>query len=66
MTTTTPTSSSPYLSVPEAADYLGVSVSFLKKAVAANRCPHRHLGRRVVLRKEQLDRWVDSRPGVSA
>ena len=54
----------PYLTVAEAAEYLRLSQSFLKKAVAGNRIPHKHVGRRVILSRAELDQWVDSKPGV--
>jgi excisionase family DNA binding protein len=53
-----------WLSIPEAADYLRISHSTLKKRVASNRVPHRHIGRRVVLRRDELDKWMDDKPGV--
>ena len=56
---------SPWLTISEAAEYLRVGASTLRKAVARNDgVPHRHVGRRVVLNKTELDRWLDTKPGV--
>jgi len=57
-------SASPWLTVEEAAHRLGVSRSFIKQRVAANEIPHRHLGRAVRLRVDELDSWADGKPGV--
>lgn len=64
MTTTTTTTTSPWLTVKQAADRLGVSVSFVKQRVSRNEIPHRHLGRVVRIHLDELDRWADSKPGV--
>jgi excisionase family DNA binding protein len=55
---------SPWLTISEAAEHLRISESTLRKRVAENDVPHRHLGRRVVLNRDELDRWVDAKPGV--
>jgi excisionase family DNA binding protein len=57
---------SPWLTTVEAAEYLRLAHSTLKKRVAANQVPHRHVGRRVVLRRDELDRWMDDKPGLRA
>jgi len=53
-----------WFTVDEAADYLRLSTSTLKKKVALNVIPHRHVGRRVILNRAELDAWVNSKPGV--
>jgi excisionase family DNA binding protein len=58
------TDSSPWLSLPDAAGRVSVSVPYLKREVAANRAPHRHIGRRVVLHRDELDAWANSKPGT--
>jgi excisionase family DNA binding protein len=57
-------SESPWINIKQAAERLQLSESFVKKAVAANRCPHRHIGRRVLIHRDELDRWADNKPGV--
>jgi hypothetical protein len=50
------------LSVLEAADYLGVSTSFLNKSRITGDDPEFHkLGRRVVYAPFELDTWLDER-----
>jgi hypothetical protein len=50
------------LSVPKAADYLGVSTSFLNKSRITGDGPQFHkLGRRVVYAPFELDTWLDER-----
>jgi len=56
---------SPWLSIEQAAERLSMSKSFVKKAVAENRFPHRHLGRRVVCHVDEVDAWALSKPGVA-
>ena len=55
--------SSPYLTVPQAADYLRVSKNHLDKLRVSGRGPpFARLGRRKVLyRRSDLDKWVDER-----
>jgi excisionase family DNA binding protein len=55
---------SPWLTVKEAADRLRLSESYLSKAVSANRCPHRHVGRRILIHVVELDAWALEKPGV--
>ena len=60
-----PSATTPWLTISEAAEYLRVGVSTLRKAIAKNDgVPHRHIGRRVVLNRNELDRWLDTKPGV--
>lgn len=54
---------SPWLSRAEAAEYLGVSESFVAKAAAAGRLPHRKIGTRVVLNRGALDAVIYDRSG---
>jgi len=56
----------PWLNVKQAAEYLGVSASFVKQRVSRNEIPHRHLGRAVRIHVDELDAWADSKPGVRA
>ena len=55
--------SSPYLTVPQAADHLRVSKNHLDKLRVSGRGPpFARLGRRKVLyRRSDLDKWVDER-----
>ena len=56
---------SPWMSIREAADYLRMSESWLKKAVAENTAPHVHIGRRALLHRDHLDLWLlDTKPGI--
>lgn len=56
----------PWLNVVQAAEWIGVSTSFVKQRVARNEIPHRHVGRRVLIHRDELDRWVAARPGVAS
>lgn len=51
----------PFLSIDEAARYLGVSTSFLNKR-RGNRSspPHIKLGRRVMYARTDLDAWISA------
>jgi len=46
-----------WVSIREAAEHLGLSVAFLRKAVRLNRVPHARAGSKV-LRNADLDRWL--------
>ena len=54
----TPPMEGPYFSLNEAALYLGVSPLTLRKVIIEGRIPHQRLGRRFLIAKEALDRWV--------
>jgi excisionase family DNA binding protein len=58
----TTASASPFLSRPDAARYLGLAVKTLEKyVVTGGGPPYRKHGRRVLYRREDLDRWSDER-----
>ena len=43
----------------QAAHYLNVSESYVRKKVGANAIPYFRLGTRVLFRKSELDSWLD-------
>lgn len=45
---------------PQAACYLNLSESYIRKAVAANRIPYVRIGSRTLFRKSDLDEWIAS------
>ena len=47
------------LRVREAAAYLGVTVFFIRDAVWKNELPAMKLGRRLIIAREDLDRFLD-------
>jgi excisionase family DNA binding protein len=61
-----------YLTLPAAARYTSLSVRVLRAAIArdqADAVPHFRVGRRVLIRKSDLDMWlsncrISGRPGV--
>ena len=50
--------SSPYLKKQEAAEYLRVSMSKLNEWVRGNAFPHYKIGGRVLLKRDDLDKFV--------
>lgn len=59
----------PLRSIPEAAEFLGVSESWLRHEVAARRVPHVRIGRRVLFSTANLAQIVEAHtvePGPSA
>ena len=50
-----------YLAAPGAADYMKVSLSWLRKKTASGELPHAKLGHRVVYDRNDLDRYIQSR-----
>jgi len=56
---TPPTAPTRALSIPEAAAYLGIGVRTLKGLLAARQIKFYRIGRRVVLRAIDLDRYLD-------
>lgn len=50
-----------YLTVDEAAEFLRVSVSYLRKLTSARRIPFRKLGKRCVYARSELRAWADAR-----
>jgi excisionase family DNA binding protein len=53
------------LNVEEAAQYLRVSTWTIRERCKDGTLPHRMLGRRLLLCKEQLDSWMENRRKVS-
>jgi excisionase family DNA binding protein len=47
-------------SIEEAAAYLGISPRSVRTFIASSQLPAIRLGRRVLLDKEQLDKWIAS------
>jgi excisionase family DNA binding protein len=43
----------------QAAHYLNLSESFLRKAVAGNRVPYIRIGTRVLFKRDALNDWID-------
>jgi excisionase family DNA binding protein len=63
--TATASDRSPWMTVTEAAEYTRLSKSLLSKRIEADTIPHRKVGRRRILHREELDRWLDThRRGV--
>lgn len=53
-----------WLSIREAASYLGMSVGFLRKAVRLRRVPFARVGSKSLrFRRADLDRWLESGSG---
>ncbi|MFI5201566.1 MAG: helix-turn-helix domain-containing protein, partial [Candidatus Kapaibacterium sp.] len=48
------------LNAEQAAHFLGLSVSYLRKAVAGNRVPYIRIGTRVLFKRAALEAWIDS------
>ena len=44
----------------QAAHFLNLSESYVRKAVSGNRIPHLKIGSRVLFRRDALDAWIDS------
>lgn len=55
-----------YLAAPEAADYMKVSLSWLRKKTASGEIPHAKLGHRVVYDRKDLDHYIQSRKVAEA
>jgi len=53
------TDESKVMNVNGAATYLGVSPSFIRRLVAERRIVHNKIGRRVMLRREEIDQFID-------
>jgi len=50
-----------YLTAPQAADYLKVSLSWIRKKTASGELPHVKLGSRVVYVRDDLDDFMERR-----
>ncbi len=50
----------PYLTVPEAADYLNTSPRFVRRLIAERRIGFHHVGRHVRLAVNDLERFVQA------
>lgn len=48
------------LTVRQVAKYLGLSESWVRNMVDANKIPHARLGRSIRFRQEDIDNWIDS------
>jgi excisionase family DNA binding protein len=55
-----------YLAAPAAADYMKVSLSWLRKKTASQEIPHAKLGHRVVYDRKDLDAYIHSRKVAEA
>lgn len=51
--------SSPWMSAPEAADYVGWPLKRIYNLTAAQTIPHHRQGGRLVFHREELDAWLD-------
>ena len=49
------------MNVDESAGYLRVSSQMIRKLCALGQMPHIRIGKRVILFRPDLDRWVESR-----
>lgn len=49
----------PLMNIQEAADYLRVSVRLIQKLLASRKLKAARLGRRLVFKRSELDRYVD-------
>jgi excisionase family DNA binding protein len=56
---------SPWLSAPEAAEYLGCPLSRIRKLTMTGELPCHRDGRRVLYRRDELDAYVHSGGAVS-
>jgi len=54
-----------YVSLPEAASYLGKTEKALRKLIERRAVPFRKAGKRLVFDVVELDCWVASLPGVT-
>jgi len=52
--------SSPWLTLAQAADYLALPRGRLYKLTAAKAIPCRRVGSRILLRRDELDAWLDA------
>ncbi|WP_346426760.1 helix-turn-helix domain-containing protein [Virgibacillus sp. YIM 98842] len=53
------------LTTNEVAEYLGVSIDTIFKLVREKRIVHFRIGRRILFKKEAIDKWVDEQMKVS-
>ncbi len=53
------------LDVRGAACLLGLTEKGLRHLIERRRIPHRRIGRRVVILRDELDRWLHDLPGIS-
>ncbi|USL33990.1 helix-turn-helix domain-containing protein [Priestia megaterium] len=53
------------ISVKEAAAYMGISKDLIYQLVRENKMPHLRLSRRILFRKEALDRWLTTQESLS-
>lgn len=60
-----PEARSPWLTAPEAADYLGCPVSRIRKLTMTGELPCHRDGRRVLYRRDELDAFVRNGGAVS-
>lgn len=47
------------LKADETAEYLGVSIDLIYKLVREKRIPYAKMGRRILFKKEAIDKWLD-------
>ena len=55
----TQTTMKPVLSLSEAAKYLGIGTTTLRRYIKANAIPYRRVARRVLISREALDKWLE-------
>ena len=53
------------ISVKEAADYMGVSKDLVYQLVRESKVPHLRLSRRILFRKEALNKWLTAKEALS-
>ena len=54
-----------YLTIPETAETLGLSVLAVRKLVERRKLPFRKLGKRVLVPQQELIKFMHTLPGVS-
>lgn len=53
-----PTSSSPWLTADQAAEYIGAPISRIRQLTMSDEIPVHRDGRRVLYHRDELDRWL--------
>lgn len=52
------------MSVVDASNYIGLSTHQIRQLITKNHIQARKVGRRVLIERDELDRWADSQPAV--
>ena len=64
MSTITPASPEPFVSVEALAEILGVPPSWIYERTSTGRIPHYRIGRYVRFRVSEVERWLATQPGA--